>query len=180
MKLHLSARVKKRLKMTIIILLLFMINATTQINKITVADLNKNRSKEIDYQTLTEIKRRIPEVFVGNMTAYSPYCIGCSGKVGCYPYQDVRNDNIYFNDDEFGKVRIVAADGSIPCGSIIEISNFKQSEVLPTDTPIKAIVLDRGGAVKGKTIDLLFNTHEETEIVGRQRDVVIKILRRDR
>jgi len=123
-------------------------------------------------EEIIEIGKANPGMFVGNLTGYGPDCVGCSGIVACRPYQDVRNGNIYFEDIEYGTLRIIAADRSIPCGTIIEISNFKLSE-----EAIKAIVLDRGGVIKGNLIDLLYNSEKETKIVGYQRNINYKILR---
>ncbi len=113
-----------------------------------------------------------PGYFIGTMTGYGPNCKGCSGRVACKPYQNVKNGNIYYNDKEYGKIRIVAADRDIPCGTVVEISNFWLSS-----DPIKAVVLDRGSAIQGKIMDLLFNTESETIKVGRQRNIRYDILR---
>lgn len=113
-----------------------------------------------------------PVSFIGTMTGYGPDCVGCGGKTGCPPRQDVRNGNIYFNDNEYGTIRIVATDKSIPCGSIVRISNLTFSS-----TPIIAIALDRGGAIKGNTMDLLYASEKETKSIGRQRNIQFDIIR---
>ncbi len=96
--------------------------------------------------------------FNGKLTGYGPDCKGCGGAGACSPRQDFRNGNIYFNDATYGKIRIVAADRSLPCGSIVRIHNIKiYSE------PILAIVMDRGGAIKGKHLDLLFETEKNLQ-----------------
>ncbi len=123
-------------------------------------------------EKIVEIGRGNPGAFVGNLTGYGPDCVGCIGIVACRPFPNVTNGNIYFDDSEFGTVYIIAADRSIPCGTIIEISNFNLSP-----EPIRAIVLDRGGVIKGKLIDLLFPTEEEAKIVGFQRNINYTILR---
>jgi len=89
-----------------------------------------------------------PVIFNGTMTGYGPDCVGCTGKVYCPPRNDVRNGNIYFEDNEYGKIRIVAADHSIPCGTIVKVSGGKLAETMT------AIVLDRGGVIKGTLMDL--------------------------
>lgn len=113
-----------------------------------------------------------PISFIGQMTAYSPICVGCTGKVSCPPRQDVRNGNIYYNDDFYGKIRILAADPSIPCGSIVKISNLTFSS-----EPIMGIVLDRGGAIKGNIMDFLVSETDNMDIVGRQHNVNFEIVR---
>lgn len=113
-----------------------------------------------------------PISFTGQMTAYNPICEGCTGKVYCPPRQDVTNGNIYFEDDTYGKIRILAADYAIPCGTIVKITNVNF-----TNEPIIGIVLDRGGAIKGNIMDFLVTETDDMDIVGRQRNVRYEILR---
>lgn len=113
-----------------------------------------------------------PVSFIGTMTGYGPDCVGCGGRTGCPPRQDVRNGNIYFTDNDYGTVRIVATDKSIPCGSIVRISNFKFSS-----EPIIAIALDRGGAIVGNTMDLLYESEQDTKPIGRQQNIQFDIIR---
>lgn len=112
-----------------------------------------------------------PVSFVGQMTAYGPDCAGCSGIVACPPRYDVSN-NIYYDDKEYGNIRILAADRAIPCGSIIRINNLSFSE-----EPVIGIVLDRGGAIKGNIIDLLESTEKLTSSIGRQKNILFEVIR---
>ena len=105
--------------------------------------------------------------FKGTLTGYGPDCEGCGGHVGCYPNQDVRNGNIYYTDKEYGRIRIVASDRSIPCGSIIKIENFRFNNY----EPFYAITLDRGSAIVGLTMDLLYSSEADTVIIGRQYNI---------
>ena len=99
-----------------------------------------------------------PVAFNGKLTAYGPDCPGCSGNSACPPRQNFKNGNIYFEDQVYGTVRVVAADRSIPCGSIVRISGINiYSE------PILVIVMDRGGAVNGNHMDLLFTSQSNLE-----------------
>lgn len=113
-----------------------------------------------------------PVSFVGQMTAYGPDCEGCGGRVACPPRQDVRNNNIYYEDATYGTVRILAADKRIPCGSMIQISNVTFSS-----EPIYGIVLDRGGVIVGNIIDFLVTSEADSISIGRQRDVEFTIIR---
>lgn len=113
-----------------------------------------------------------PVSFIGTLTGYGPDCVGCNGRVGCPPRQDVRNGNIYYEDAEYGKIRIVASDKKIPCGSIVRISNYSF-----INQSFLAIVLDRGGAIVGETMDLLYNNEAETVVVGRQYNIQFDIIR---
>ncbi len=111
--------------------------------------------------------------FKGSLTGYGPDCKGCSGRgyVGCRDrngkYHNLINDSEYHVDEEYGKVRIVAAPSgrvyengpSFSCGTIVEIKG-KNVETL-------AIVLDRGGALQNKLangkilLDLAFRSEAE-------------------
>lgn len=85
--------------------------------------------------------------FVANMTAYDVQSAGGGSRVACKPYTDVSN-TIYYNDSEYGQLRIVAAGKDYPCGTIVDIDGIG-----------KAIVLDRGSAITGNDLDLLVNTN---------------------
>lgn len=182
-----------RLFLIIFVVVLFVIVASAN-KKSSVTIYNINRTKSIEaihivtkYNNILDKERprfveTIQEVsqygadgplhFTGTMTGYGPDCVGCSGKLGCPPRQDARNGNIYFDDVDYGRVRIVATDPSIPCGSIVKISNLNF-----TDETIVAIALDRGGAIKGKTMDLLFESEKATSFVGRQYQVSFELVR---
>ena len=85
--------------------------------------------------------------FVANMTAYDVQSACGGSRVACKPYTDVSN-TIYYNDSEYGQLRIVAAGKDYPCGTIVDIDGIG-----------KAIVLDRGSAITGNDLDLLVNTN---------------------
>ncbi len=82
--------------------------------------------------------------YQGVMTGYGPDCSTCSGRgfVACKT-EDKENfnlidDGIYYNDDEFGEVRVLAAALSeFPCGTIIEVKNSKLGD-------FTGIVMDTG------------------------------------
>ena len=111
--------------------------------------------------------------FNGTLTGYGPDCPGCGGIVACRPNPNVLNGKIYFNDNEYGKLRILAADYSIPCGSIVKISNFKFID----GNEFYGIVLDRGSAIVGLTMDLLYPSEKDTLIIGRQYNIHFVIQR---
>ena len=113
-----------------------------------------------------------PVVFYGEMTGYGANCAGCSGTVSCPPRPNI-NDSVMYDDSVYGSVHILAADSTIPCGSIIKISNVSFS----TDS-VYGIVLDRGGLIKGSVIDFLVE-HESyaASYIGRQKNVVFEIIR---
>lgn len=107
------------------------------------------------------------KTFTGFITHYGPDCKGCGGTTAAG--YNVKN-TIYYNDKTYGIVRIVAMDRSYPLYSIIRISNYKQGA-------ITAIVLDRGGAIKGNKIDLLVSSEKESSKLGIQRNAQVKVLR---
>lgn len=78
----------------------------------------------------------------GITTGYGGDCPGCSGTVACRTregkYMNLFTDGVYYQDQQYGKVRIVAADHTLfSCGTIIEVDNGRQE-------PFLAVVLDTG------------------------------------
>jgi 3D (Asp-Asp-Asp) domain-containing protein len=137
----------------------------------------KDKVVEVNKAIYNAVPReKILGTFIGQLTGYGPDCKDCSGFVNGGKNggrMDVRNGNIYYYDDVFGKVRILAADQKYyKLGTIIRIT---APNVL--SSPILGIVLDSGGAIKGNIIDLLFENEQATKFVGRQRDVKYEILR---
>lgn len=60
---------------------------------------------------------------------------------------------------ETNAFRLVAADSKVlPLGSIISVPGYDQGRLVP--------VLDRGGAIKGHRLDVLFPTHEQARKWG--------------
>ena len=131
--------------------------------------------KEINIFKNVEVKEKNTKVFGtyhGYITAYGPDCTGCSG-ITASGY-NVRN-TIYYHDKEYGKIRIVAADKSLPFGSIVRISNLNISK-----EPIIAIVLDRGSAIgfnRKAYFDLLYPNERSSNLFGRQKGI-FEILRK--
>lgn len=59
-------------------------------------------------------------------------------------------------------MKLVAADTSIlPLGSLVSVPGYDGGDVVP--------VLDRGGAIKGNRLDVLYPSHEEALQWGAQR-----------
>lgn len=176
-----------------IIFLLFLVATSNKTNTIVVNNINtvkaieSSRIESIETNLNNQFINEFTKVFstdeiklnqnkkiefMGTLTGYGPDCEGCSGIVGCSPYQNVKNGNIYYEDTNYGKIRILAADKSIPCGSIVKISNYKFS-----DGDFYGIVLDRGSAIVGLTMDLLHESENDTVIIGRQYNINFKIER---
>ena len=104
------------------------------------------------------------------LTHYGWDCKGCGGNTAIG--YNVKN-TIYYNDKDYGTIRILAADKSIPCGSIIHIKNYKFVE----GNEFTGIVLDRGSAIVGLTMDLLYPSEADTVVIGRQRNIEFSIER---
>ena len=132
----------------------------------------KGKIETITVNSLEELKKNLNKRvrFTGTITGYGPDCIGCSGKLGCPPHQDVRNGNIYYEDKEYGKIRILASDPLIPCGSVIKVSNYYNQEFY-------GIVLDRGSDIQGLTMDLLYESEISTKNIGRKYNIIFEIER---
>lgn len=86
--------------------------------------------------------------YTGRLTAYTPYCTGCSkvGNVACFTREKKKHslikDGQYYVDREFGQVRIVAAAlSAFPCGTIVKVDNGKRAA-------FTAVVLDTGGSMR--------------------------------
>ena len=57
--------------------------------------------------------------------------------------------------------KLVAADTRVlPLGSMVSVPGYHEGEIVP--------VLDRGGAIKGRKLDLLYPTHKQARQWGRQ------------
>ena len=107
------------------------------------------------------------EVLIGKMSGYGPDCYGCSGYLASGVY--VGDGNVYYNDSEYGQVRIVAGDKKYKFGTIVRINDS-----------VLAIVLDRGGSIgigKKFLFDLLYVTEAEANINGISYETKFEILR---
>ena len=151
-----------------LIILLLVLNVLSFNQSFIYVDKEINIFKEIKNEKIEPVIA----TYKGNITAYGPDCVGCSG-ITASGY-NVRN-NIYYNDKKYGKVRIVAADKSLPFGTIIRINNLNISS-----DPVVAIVLDRGSAIgfnKKVYFDLLYKSEKETSTFGVKK-ATFEVLRR--
>lgn len=135
--------------------------------------LNSIDDSVIDPLTEDSVEEQdeVISVVSGSLTGYGPDCYGCSGITNSG--YDVSN-TIYYNDPEYGNVRILAADPSFPLYSIFRVSN------VPNMESFIAIVLDRGGNVgfgRGTLFDLLFATEKDPNILSMTENVTFELLR---
>lgn len=113
--------------------------------------------------------------FYPRSTSYGVDCVGCGGAESGYSGTaagiSLSKDAVLQPSGEwkdgitYGGYYIIAADPNIPMCSIVTISNHGYSgEGLTPLVPFKAIVLDRGGAIKGAKIDLFIGSESEHEM----------------
>lgn len=133
------------------------------------------KEKEEPKKSENSKTEKVLEKLTGSLAGYGPDCIGCTSfRTASGRY--IGEGKIYYEDKEYGKIRIVAGDKSYPFGTIIKISNTNYGD----NSPIYAIVLDRGGGVgKGKKFlfDLLFVSEKEAAKAGSRKNVTFEILR---
>lgn len=111
-------------------------------------------------------------IYVGKLTGYGPDCVGCSGKgyVACKTKDkksySLVEDGIYYDDEKYGKVRILAAAlKAFPCGTIVKVEK-------PGTESYYAVVLDGGATMnnewaKGKVhMDLAYTTQKDKTVFG--------------
>ena len=152
----------------IVILVITLLSGTSFNNNFTYVDKEINIFQEVKIKE----EKSVIAKYKGNITAYGPDCVGCIG-ITANGY-NVRS-TIYYHDKEYGKIRIVAADKSLPFGTIVRISGLKEFT-----EPIIAIVLDRGSAIgfnKKVYFDLLYKNEKDTYSFGKQK-ATFEILRR--
>ncbi|MGL5541714.1 MAG: hypothetical protein ACRDBX_08800 [Erysipelotrichaceae bacterium] len=102
--------------------------------------------------------------FQAKITTYGVDCVGCSGQttgkgnaaIGLPLTTDsvMQNNGSFAPGIKYGNYYLVAADPNIPMCSILEVSNHGFSGYgLSPNTPFQAVVVDRGGAIKGAKLD---------------------------
>jgi len=101
-----------------------------------------------------EIAEPTPKTQLYEATFYTAGCEGCTGITASGV--DVRNTTHYKG------YRVIAADRSIPFGTIMRIT-------LEDGTVFDGIVADRGGAIKGRRLDILVETRACAYELGRQQ-----------
>ncbi len=116
---------------------------------------------ELLTKTLNESSRRfngrpiVPARVVWmQVTAYSP------GAESCAPFADGKTATLH--SVWTNAMHLVAADTSIlPFGSLVSVPGYDDAQVVP--------VLDRGAAIKGYKLDVLFATARQARAWGVQR-----------
>lgn len=109
---------------------------------------NKNGSEEIlsdAVNEVIEVGTGAKSTYTGKTTGYGGDCVGCSGTVSCKTregsYYNLKTDGEYYYDNQYGEVRILAANlNMFKCGTIVEIDNGNLD-------PFLGIVLDTGSGM---------------------------------
>ena len=118
--------------------------------------------------------RQVLRTEIGNLTGYGADCYGCSG-ITASGHNLI--DSMYYDDSEFGTVRILAADKEFPFYSIFRVSD------VPGMEPFIVIVLDRGGNVgfdRGTLFDLAYTNESDPSLIHLTKNVKFELLRNGR
>lgn len=135
-----------------------------------IGDVIFLHSNELDNVIVEEADPVILESQVGKLSRYGPDCYGCSGYLAYGDY--VGDGRIYYNDKQYGKIRILAGDRKYEFGTVVRVNTATESFL--------AIVLDRGGAIgvgKIALFDLLYPSESLANIDGVSHNTSFEILR---
>ena len=150
------------------LLLCLIIFATSKTKDYESVVKNDNINKTINLSTMAlKLEETIQndiysakDTYTGDLTGYIYNCPLCSGRLACKSDLDLSNGRTFFEDYQYGNVRIVASSKNLSCGTIVRFNLDKLST-----EPILAIVLDRG--VTGNSLDLLTENLDSAKILGR-------------
>lgn len=147
------------------------IKEEVQVEEVIVEDVQEVVSNESNLSSGLFYDKEVIDTVVGNLTGYGANCYGCSGYTAA---GHNLNASMYYDDNEYGTVRILAADPSFPFYSIFRISN------VPGMEDFIGIVLDRGGNVgfdRGTLFDLAFVDENDPNLIGKTTNVKFEMLR---
>lgn len=120
------------------------------------------------------------------ITRYGYDCVGCNigvdGAANTAADIKVRNTEVrqadgFFEDGiTYEGYYIVAADKAFPFCTVLEIENKNMSGMgLVPSVPFKAIVLDRGGAIKTTHLDLYAGSEKNLSVISAGRTSGLKV-----
>ncbi len=108
--------------------------------------------------------------YTGIMTGYGPDCSTCDGRGYTFcdtsdpGWYNIITDGIYYNDEEFGEVRVLAAEtDEFPCGTIVKVTSSNAGTFM-------GIVLDTGYDMRKNFsngiihFDVAYTTEKDPEI----------------
>lgn len=173
---------KKSLTYIRLFLVLFMLLLLNN-NTLTFAEVNKvynnNLDKMVEISVIEKMQDDIhtqelltpKDSFVGELTGYAGDCPKCTGILACHPRTNVLEKGMFFDDVQYGTIRIVASSSNYPCGTILRFTVGKLSS-----EPIIAVVMDRG--VTAGVIDLLTENEDYARTnIGRVHNQTFEVLR---
>ena len=131
---------------------------------------NKIETEVKEEETTSSLEVEVLETHVGNLTGYGADCYGCSGRTASG--FDL-TQTMYYEDEEYGTVRILAADPMFSFYSIFRIN-------VPGQESFIGIVLDRGGNVgygRGTLFDLAYISENDPNLIGLTPNVTFELLR---
>lgn len=108
-------------------------------------------------------------IYKGRLVGYGPDCPGCSseGNLACKTKNKEKHslihNGIYYEDEEYGKVRILAADlNEFPCGTMVKVEKENGDSFM-------AIILDRiGTRLENQTLmDLAYPSQNDKTVFGQ-------------
>lgn len=121
-------------------------------------------------ETVQQPTNNVLATYTGTMSYYAANCSGCSGYTSAGV--NVNDGRLYYYDNEYQNVRIVAAGREIKLWSIVRIKNSSLGD------SVLAIVLDRGGDIgEGRRfiIDMLTNNEENQG--GINKNITVEVIR---
>ena len=162
-----KAIISRSLRTILMITVIVFIQSSTFVyeSKVENENVNKNvnlstmalKIDEIEANNLYSAK----DTYTGDLTGYVFNCPLCNGTLACKPKYDIKDGKDYYDDEVYGRVKIVASSSNLECGTIVRFNSSRIS-----DKPVIAVVLDRG--VTGNSLDLLSPSLEyATHNVGR-------------
>lgn len=131
---------------------------------------NEIETEVKEEETTSSLEVEVLETHVGNLTGYGADCYGCSGRTASG--FDL-TQTMYYEDEEYGTVRILAADPMFSFYSIFRIN-------VPGQESFIGIVLDRGGNVgygRGTLFDLAYISENDPNLIGLTPNVTFELLR---
>lgn len=131
---------------------------------------NEVETEVKEEETTSSLEVEVLETHVGNLTGYGADCYGCSGTTASG--FDL-TQTMYYEDEEYGTVRILAADPMFSFYSIFRIN-------VPGQESFIGIVLDRGSNVgygRGTLFDLAYISENDPNLIGLTPNVTFELLR---
>lgn len=138
----------------------------SNINKVANLTTMALKVEEFESNNLYSAK----DTYTGDLTGYVFNCPLCGGTLGCLSSYNIRDGRDYYDDANYGRVKIVASSSRLACGTIVRFNSSRIS-----NEPVIAIVLDRG--VTGNSLDLLSPNLDYAKMVGRS-SITYDILRK--